>query len=89
MVLVLVLVGGGLDLNGTRVTDAGLATIGRSPALSMLTLHDLPGVTDVGWRSLQGLATLRSLHLRRTGVTLAGVAALKQTRPFLQNTQTR
>lgn len=66
-----------LDLSGTTVTDAGLATLADAVDLRMLRLSQT-GVTDAGLAQLRGLASLESLNLYGTGVTADGVMALAE-----------
>jgi len=59
-----------LDLNDTKVTDAGLAAIKEKP-LEVLRLRNT-AITDAGFRSqLAGLESLRELDLRGTKVAPA------------------
>jgi hypothetical protein len=64
-----------LDLSGTPVTDAGLASIAGAAGVRMLRLSET-GVTDAGLQHLKGMASLESLNLYGTGVTTDGVMAL-------------
>ena len=65
-----------LDLSGTRVTDAGLATLARMPNLTRLSLGNT-AVGDAGLRHLAGLARLENLNLYGTRVSDAGLDALR------------
>lgn len=67
-----------LHLNGTKVTDVGLARLATFPNLAGLSVLYLPGtpVTDAGLRHLARLTQLSTLVLHDTGVTNAGLAHL-------------
>jgi YHS domain-containing protein len=65
-----------LNLAGTAVTDAGLASLGALKNLQRLHL-ERTAVTDAGLAQLKGLADLRYLNLYGTKVTDAGLASLK------------
>ncbi len=60
-----------LDMRSTQVTDVGLKSVGTLKTLKQLT-------------ALTTLMSLEELHLARTQVTKAGVAALQKARPGLQ-----
>ncbi len=62
-----------LQLIGTRVTDAGMATIGTLTGLCRLDIVKSP-ITDEGVARLKGLVNLRRLLLHTTKVTDAGLA---------------
>ncbi|QIF04026.1 c-type cytochrome domain-containing protein [Roseimicrobium sp. ORNL1] len=64
-----------LDLGRSKVTDAGLATVGKMPALQRLHLENT-AVTDAGLAQLAGLQNLEYLNLYGTKVTDAGIAKL-------------
>jgi YHS domain-containing protein len=64
-----------LNLAGSKVTDAGLATLAQLPNLRRLHLEKT-AVTDAGLAHLKGLANLEYLNLYATGVTDAGLAHL-------------
>jgi hypothetical protein len=72
-----------LDIDSTRITDAGLARhIARLPALESLGLHS-PRITDAGVTGLPNLARLRVLRLGGTRVTddvLARLSGLRRLR---------
>ena len=57
---------GSLDLDGTKVTDAGLAHLVGLKKLCIADLNDTR-VTDAGLAHLAGLKELRSLNLRDRG----------------------
>ena len=65
-----------LNLAGTAITDAGLASLGGLKNLQRLHL-ERTAVTDAGLAQLKGLAELRYLNLYGTKVTDAGLASLK------------
>ena len=60
----------------THVTDAGLAQLGRLPALRTLYLYSTQ-VTDAGMTQLKNFPALQALSLDRTRVTDAGLVHLK------------
>lgn len=64
-----------VDLARTKVTDAGLATIGKMTNLERLHLENT-AVTDAGLAQLSGLTKLEYLNLYGTKVTDAGIAKL-------------
>jgi len=70
----------GVDLEHTRVTDAGLEHL---KGLSKLQTLDLQGtsVTDAGLEHLRGLTKLRSLFLYGTKTSGAGAKRLQQALP--------
>ena len=76
-----------LNLSGTDVTDAGLVHLAGLTNLTWLNLGSCPRVTDRGLAPLASLTNLRWLGLAytglmaSTGVTDAGVAALKAKLP--------
>jgi uncharacterized membrane protein len=65
-----------LDLSGTRVSDAGLATLGQLPNLTRLSLGNT-AVSDAGLRHLAGLTRLEYLNLFDTRVSDGGLDALR------------
>ena len=65
-----------LDLAGTRVTDAGLASLASMTNLIRLHL-ERSAVSDAGLAALSGLANLEYLNLYGTPVTDAGLEALR------------
>jgi hypothetical protein len=70
-----------LDLNGTKVTDAGLKALRGLGTLETLRLRETQ-VTDDGFRtSLAPLASLKQLDLRGTRVTRDVVQAWKEAKP--------
>ncbi len=66
----------GVDLEFTKVTDAGLARIKDLPQLQSLNLSGTK-VTDVGLEHLKGLTRLQTLYLWGTHVTDAEMEHLK------------
>ena len=71
------------ELARTKVTDAGLATVGRWENLRRLDLTRTT-ITSAGLASLQPLKKLEALNLTNTAVDDAGVAQLKAL-PALQH----
>ncbi|MCI0462651.1 MAG: hypothetical protein L0Z62_37355, partial [Gemmataceae bacterium] len=64
--------GFGLDLSGSKVTDAGLKELAALKHLQWLDL-DQTKVTDAGLKELAALKQLQTLSLSRTKVTDAGL----------------
>ncbi|MEM1294893.1 MAG: c-type cytochrome domain-containing protein [Verrucomicrobiota bacterium] len=75
-----------VDIARTKVSDAGLATIGRMTNLRQLKVEKT-NVSDAGLKHLSGLTSLEYLNLYGTQVTDAGLAHLtslaKLTRLYL------
>ncbi len=71
---------GGLNLSGTRVTDAGLEHIKGITSLKGLELNSTH-VTDAGLEHLKGMTNLKELILTDTQVTNARVNELKKALP--------
>ena len=69
-----------LDLDGTSVSDAGLAHLAGLTGLRWLYLYST-SVSDAGLAHLAGLTGLQWLYLSDTGVTDAGVAAFRAAHP--------
>jgi len=70
-----------LDLNGSRVTDAGLAVLRSMPSLATVRLRDTL-VTDAGFQeSLSRMEALKRLDLRGTKVSREAVKAWKDGGP--------
>jgi len=65
-----------LFLGNTRITDAGLAEIGKLAGLTKLDM-ETSTITDSGMPALAALKNLTGLTVRGTNVTVAGLAALK------------
>jgi hypothetical protein len=71
----------GLGLEGSDVTDTGMAAVGGLKGLKYLYLRS-SGVTDAGLRQLEGLSSLGWLNLVDCpGVTDEGVARLQKALP--------
>ncbi len=66
----------------TKVTDAGLAHIGRMTSLGTLGLNNNAQITDAGLEHLREMSGLRTLELIRTKVTEAGVKRLAAALPL-------
>lgn len=64
-----------LDLGRSKITDAGLATVGKMTALQRLHLENT-AITDAGLAHLTGLQNLEYLNLYGTKLTDAGIAKL-------------
>jgi uncharacterized membrane protein len=64
-----------LDVSGTQITDAGLATVGKFPNLTRLHLNRT-AITDAGITHLARLSHLESVNLYGTKITDAGLASL-------------
>lgn len=64
-----------VDLARTKITDAGLASVGELKSVTRLHLENT-GVTDAGLDQLKNLAQLEYLNLYGTKVTDAGVMKL-------------
>ena len=71
-----------LDLNGTHVTDAGLAHLKGLTKIASLYLTTLRSPTP-GWYISKAWPTSRMLYLYGTRVTDAGINELKQALPSL------
>jgi hypothetical protein len=71
-----------LMIEGTSVTDAGVAALGGLTKVVRMSLRNST-VGDAGLTSLRPLASLRSLDLIGTQVTPEGIAALKAAIPAL------
>jgi hypothetical protein len=65
-----------LRLGGTRITDAGLAGLGRFPRLQYLHMDECKQLAGQGLGQLKVLKNLENLDLSRTRVTDAGLAHL-------------
>lgn len=73
-----------LAVASNRLTDAALPALDRLTSLERLGLAGNPAVTDGGLAALRPLAGLRSLTVDGTGVTPAGLAALRVALPALR-----
>ena len=72
------------DGNGREITDAGVAHLCQLPALESLDL-EWSAVTDSGLSLLASLPSLRWVDIGgAAGVTSAGIAALRASRPDLE-----
>ena len=65
-----------LDLSGTGITDAGLATVAQFKNLTRLHLNRTR-ISDAGLKQLVGLQQLEYLNLYGTGVTDASIESLR------------
>ena len=72
-----------LRLDGTAITDAGLAHLTLLEGLTYLNLVGT-SVTDAGLEAIAGLAALQRVYLWRTAVTAQGVARLGGQRSTLE-----
>ncbi len=64
-----------IDAKGGAVTNAGLATLSKLPALEKLAL-DGTAVTDEGMKALQRVPSLQSLSLNGTRISAGGLVSL-------------
>jgi len=71
-----------LNLDFTRVTGAGVATLAKLPNLQSLSLSGTP-IKDGDLDQLAGVSTLRKLYVWKTGVTSTSVTRLRQQRKDL------
>ena len=71
---------GTLDVEGTKITDAGLEHLKGMTDLVTLKLGRT-GITDAGLSHLEGMTRLRNLGLEDTKVTEAGVKRLREAIP--------
>jgi Leucine-rich repeat (LRR) protein len=69
-----------LDIDHTRITDAGLAKLAGLTKLTALTL-DSVDLTDAGVAHLAGIGSLRELDLYHTLVTDKGFEQLQKALP--------
>ncbi|MEO0445236.1 MAG: c-type cytochrome domain-containing protein, partial [Verrucomicrobiota bacterium] len=72
-----------LHLQGTSVTDSGLAYLKDLSELTYLNLYGNAKVTDKGLEHLSGLKNLQRLYLWQSGVTPAGAEKLEKAIPGL------
>ncbi len=70
----------GLALEGTRISDAALASFKHTKSLSWLAL-DRTNVTDAGLLQLPKAAALNELTLRGTAVSDEGITAIQRRFP--------
>lgn len=73
-----------LRLNGTGVTSRGLEKLKGLSRLERLDLQDCRRVTDDALPSLDAMKSLRLVDVTGSGMTEAGVAALRRARPDLR-----
>jgi uncharacterized protein (TIGR03067 family) len=73
----------GLYLNGSKVTDAGLACLEGLNNIEQINLEKT-AITDAGLEHLRKMTGLRRLIVSDTKVTRAGIARLQQVLPQLQ-----
>lgn len=73
-----------LSLDGTSVTNAGLAHLPCLTKLRSLDLGSLKGVNGAGFESLAKLPALVDLNLQSSGVTIEDLKKLPQVLPNLQ-----
>ena len=66
-----------LQLDGSRITEKGLATLQRLKKLSHLSLTDNPSIDDAAALELAGVPSLRQVSLEGTRVTHKGAAAIR------------
>jgi hypothetical protein len=66
-----------LRLDGSRITDKGLAALQRLKKLSYLSLTDNPLIDDAAALELAGVPSLRQIQLEGTRVTQKGAAAIR------------
>ena len=71
-----------LKLNGSQITDDGLAVLQNMPCLEFLDVSHV-GISDKGLEYIKGLASLRELYITHTKVTSTGIEALKKALPKL------
>ncbi|MBA4192004.1 MAG: hypothetical protein C0467_28835 [Planctomycetaceae bacterium] len=73
-----------LRIDSPSVTDAGLARLTALPELNDLVFTESKAVTDVGVEHIAKCKNLRSLNVKRCGITEAGVKKLAAARPDLK-----
>jgi hypothetical protein len=66
-----------LRLDGSRITDKGLAALQRLKKLSHVSLTDNPSIDDATVLELAGLPSLRLVSLEGTSVTQKGAMAIR------------
>jgi uncharacterized protein (TIGR03067 family) len=71
-----------LELDGSNVTDGGLAAVKEIDKLERLSLERTV-ITDAGLEHLRKLDRLQSLNVSQTKVTDAGIASLRKSLPRL------
>ena len=70
----------GYPVDTTRISDAGLSSVGRMTKLQRLEIWNFE-ITDAGLAQLAGMRGLRSLTLSKTLCTEAGIADLQRKLP--------
>ena len=73
-----------LNLNLTKITDAGLKDVAKMQNLEYLSLQQTK-ITDAGLKDLAKLKKLKWLSLHSTKVTKAGVAEIRKALPKLRH----
>lgn len=73
----------GLNLNGNRLTDAGIPALSGLPRLVTLELCSHPKISNAGLRQLGKLPMLSELIVMGSSATADEVAAIHRTRPDL------
>jgi formylglycine-generating enzyme required for sulfatase activity/S1-C subfamily serine protease len=73
-----------LHLNGTGITDAGLANLEGLTALVHINLNGSPQLTDQALLHLGKITSLEALQLNSTGTTDAGLGHLKNLKSLRQ-----
>jgi hypothetical protein len=71
-----------LKLNGSQITDDGLAVLQNMPCLEFLDVSHV-GISDRGLEYIKGLTSLRELYITHTKVTSTGIEELKKALPNL------
>jgi hypothetical protein len=67
----------GFRLEGSRITDKGVATLRRLKKLRQLWLTDNSAIDDAAALELAGVASLKKVSLEGTSVTQKGAAAIR------------
>lgn len=68
-----------LVIQGSTISDVGLANIGRATSLDLLIISSAsPAITDAGFASLRDLTNLRTLELPGRGTTESGLDAFEK-----------
>ena len=70
----------GIELQGSTVTDSGLANLRGLKEIEELNLR-ITAITDAGLEFLRDLKSLEGIYLHNTDVTREGVDKLKQALP--------
>jgi hypothetical protein len=69
-----------LSIGRTRITEAGVKSLGAKPQLTRLALQSLP-VADATLAALEPLGNLEVLDLKETRVTAVGIERLQKALP--------